>query len=107
MEKKVRKLQQHFISETHKAAFYEFGNFMNKNNHIDIMLDKNKRQKRIQEERDMLFHTEVISILLDVTNILRGQGLAFRDHRHANDENGNFKQIIQHIKTLSNIKKVV
>lgn len=91
--KKVGKLQKHFRSETHKAALYEFCHFMNKNNHIDVMLDKNKRQKRVQEERDHAFHTEVISILLDVTKTLGRQGLAFRGH--ANDENGNFKQIIQ------------
>lgn len=39
--KKVGKLQKHFISKTHKAALYEFCHFMNKNNHIDVMLDKN------------------------------------------------------------------
>ncbi|XP_060845279.1 zinc finger MYM-type protein 1-like [Rhopalosiphum padi] len=88
----VGKLKKHFGSETHKAALYEFCHFMNKNNHIDIMLDKNKRQKIIQEERDRAFHTEVISILLDVAKTLGRQNLAFRGH--ANDENGNFKQII-------------
>jgi hypothetical protein len=60
------KFQKHFRSELHKAALYEFCHFMNKNNHIDIMFDKNKRQKRMQEERDHAFHTEVISILLDM-----------------------------------------
>jgi len=88
----VGKLKKHFGSETHKAALYEFCHFINKNNHIDIMLDKNKRQKIIQEERDRAFHTEVISILLDVAKTLGRQNLAFRGH--ANDENGNFKQII-------------
>jgi len=88
----VGKLKKHFSSETHKAALYEFCHFMNKNNHIDIMLDKNKRQQIIQEERDHAFHTEVICILLDVAKTLGRQSLAFRGH--ANDENGNFKQII-------------
>eukprot|EP00102_Acyrthosiphon_pisum_P018532 XP_016655742.1 PREDICTED: zinc finger MYM-type protein 1-like [Acyrthosiphon pisum] len=88
----VGKLKKHFSSESHKAALYEFCHFMNKNNHIDIMLDKNKRQKIIQEERDHAFHTEVICILLDVAKTLGRQSLAFRGH--ANDENGNFKQII-------------
>jgi len=65
---------------------------MNKNNHIDIMLDKNKRQTIIKEERDHAFHTEVICILLDVAKTLGRQNLAFRGH--TNDKNGNFKQII-------------
>lgn len=35
----ISKLKKHFSSETHKAALYEFCHFMNKNNHIEIMLD--------------------------------------------------------------------
>jgi len=89
---KIGKLKKHFSSESHKAALYEFCHFMNKNNYIDIMLDKNKRQKIIQEERDHAFHTEVICILLDVAKTLGRQSLAFTGH--ANNENGNFKQII-------------
>jgi len=36
------KLNKHFSSEAHKAALYEFCHVMSKNNHIDIMHDKNK-----------------------------------------------------------------
>lgn len=69
---------KNILVETHKAALYEFCNFMNKNNHIDVMLIKNKRQKKIQEERDHVFHTEVISILFDVAKTFDRHGLAFR-----------------------------
>lgn len=58
---KLGKLKKHFTSETHKAALYEFCHFMNKINHIDVMIDKAKRLIKIQEQ-DQAFHTEVVCI---------------------------------------------
>lgn len=51
----VGKLQKHFRSETHKAALYEFCHFMKKNNHIDVMLDKNKKKTGFKKNEIMFF----------------------------------------------------
>ncbi|XP_050298067.1 uncharacterized protein LOC126740374 [Anthonomus grandis grandis] len=90
--KKLGKLQQHFSSVSHKQALRDYGNFTNKANNIDILINKEQRVRKIEEERILCQNTEVVSILFDVAKTLGRQGLAFR----GNDENdGNFVQIVQ------------
>lgn len=64
--------------------------------HIDALLDK--------EERDAMFNTQAVSILLDIARTCARQGISFRGRD--NDENGNFQQLVklmsQHCPVMKN-----
>ena len=48
------KMAQHFTSASHKAALSELAHFAHDMNHVDIMLDKQLRAAKIQEEEKQL-----------------------------------------------------
>ena len=59
--------------------------------HVDVMLNKQLRAAKIQEEENDLRNQEISKILLDVARTLGRQELPFRGAH--DDENGNFVQI--------------
>ena len=87
---KKGKLQQHFSSESHKAALSDLAHFACNMKHVDVLLDTKLREVRIQEEQNNLRIQEVIKILLDIARTLARQQLAFRGHE---ENEGNFIQI--------------
>ena len=86
---KKGKLQQHFSSESHKAALSDLAHFACNMKHVDVLLDKKLREARIQEEENNLRNQEAIKILLDIARTLGRQQLAFRGH---GKNEGNFIQ---------------
>ena len=88
---KQGKLQQHFSSDSHKAALNDLAHFANDMKNIDVMLEKQLREVRILEEENNLRNQEAIKILLDIARTLARQQLAFRGHDGKHD--GNFVQI--------------
>ena len=88
---KQGKLQQHFSSDSHKAALNDLAHFANDMKNIDVMLEKQLREVRILEEENNLRNQEAIKILLDIARTLARQQLAFRGHDGKHD--GNFFQI--------------
>ena len=86
------KLVQHFTSEAHHtAALHDLAHFVQGVKHVDVMLNKQLRAAKIQEEENDLRNQEIIKILLDVARTLGRQELPFRGAH--DDENGNFVQI--------------
>ena len=75
-----------------QAAVDDYLNFLNEKQHVDLMLSKEARSIKIQEQEDKEFNTKILSILLDITKTLGRQGLPFRG---ATNESGNFYQIVQ------------
>ena len=71
------KMAQHLASATHKAALSELAHFANNMSHVDVMLDKQLRAAKIQEEENSIQNREAIKILLDISKTLAGQELAF------------------------------
>lgn len=61
-------------------------------NHIDKLLNTEKRKCAIQACKQKESHIDIIKILFDVTRTLDRQGLPFRDN--GDEKNGNFYQII-------------
>lgn len=92
-KKKLGKLEQHFNCESHKAALSDYCNFMKDSNHIDIILNKSRRNDLIKFEQEKEFNKEIVLILFDVARTLCRQGLAFRGDGDEHD--GNFYQFVQ------------
>ena len=88
---KKGKLVQHFTSEAHTAALHDLAHFVQGMKHVDVMLNKQLRAAKIQEEENNLRNQEIIKILLDVARTLGRQELPFRGAH--DDENSNFVQI--------------
>lgn len=61
-------------------------------NHIDKLLNTEKRKCAIQACKQKEFHNDIIKILFDVTRTLARQGLPFMDD--GDEKNDNFYQII-------------
>lgn len=89
---KSGKLQQHFNSVSHKSALSDYCHFLVKSNHIDILIDRNKRNLMIEQNRILHHNTNIVKILFDVARTLGGQGLAFRGHV---ENEGNFYKIVE------------
>lgn len=93
--KEKGKLAKHFSSKAHKAALADFYAFGQDRANIDMLLDKEKRVKAIQEKEDQLTNQGAVYILLDVARTLARQGLAFRSSSQEHGEvDGNFYQIV-------------
>lgn len=75
---KTGKLQMHFNSMSHKSALRDYCNYLQKFGHVDTLLNKEKRNHLIEEERILKHNKKLIQILLDVTQTLAIQGIAFR-----------------------------
>ncbi|KAL4084673.1 hypothetical protein QTP88_027600 [Uroleucon formosanum] len=75
---KLGKLEQHFNSLSHKAALNDYRNFMKESNHIDIIMNKSKRQESIKLVQEKEFNKQIIIILFDIVRTLCRQGLSFR-----------------------------
>lgn len=88
---KQGKLALHFKSASHKNCLYDYSNFLVETKHIDILLDKTKRNILIEENRILSENTAVVKILIDISKTLARQGLAFRGN---DDGNENFYQIV-------------
>ena len=88
---KKGKLVQHFTSEAQTAALHDLAHFVQGMKHVDVMLNKQLRAAKIQEEENDLRNQEIIKILLDVARTLGRHELPFRGA--LDDENGNFVQI--------------
>jgi len=87
------KLEQHFTSLSHKASLSDYCSFMKNTNHIDVIMNRTKRNELITLEHEKEFNRQVIVILFDIVRTLSRQGLAFRGD---GDESGsNFNQIVQ------------
>ncbi|CAF5079757.1 unnamed protein product [Rotaria sp. Silwood1] len=76
--KKKGKLEQHFLSTTHKASVDRYLNFKAKKLNIDLMLEGNQRKEKQEQEMILQLNKQVIIILLDSARYLVRQGLAFR-----------------------------
>lgn len=68
--------------------------YLYKNSQIDVVLCKSSRQEITKEEEGKAFHKKVIYMLIDIAKTLGRQGLAFRGSDVAENDNGNFKQIV-------------
>ena len=98
--KKKGKLAEHFGSNSHKAALADFYSFSQESSNVDLLLDKEKRSKAVQAEKDKMTNKDAVFILLDVARTLVRQGIAFRGRttdstRKQNEEDGKFHQIVR------------
>ncbi|GBO23538.1 Zinc finger MYM-type protein 1 [Araneus ventricosus] len=92
--KKQGKLHAHFTSESHRAAMSDLCHFVHSGSHVDALLDKSIRENKIKEEQEKEYHMKILQILFDVAKTLGRQGLAFRGQEKAENNDGNFKQIV-------------
>jgi len=90
---KLGKLEQHFNSLSHKAALNDYRNFMKESNHIDIIMNRSKRQESIKLVQEKEFNKQIIIILFDIARTLCRQGLSFRGD--GDESSGNFNQMVQ------------
>ncbi|KAL4091808.1 hypothetical protein QTP88_026437 [Uroleucon formosanum] len=90
---KLGKLEQHFNSLSHKAALNDYRNFMKESNHIDIIMNKSKRQESIKLVQEKEFNKQIIIILFDIAQTLCRQGLSFRGD--GDESSGNFNRMVQ------------
>lgn len=97
------KLDKHFSSNAHKCALNDYAHFLNKEGHVDSLLDRNIRNAQIEEERIKIYNKKSIEILLDISKTLGRQGLAFRGTE--DDQDGNFRQIVFLVARHSTILK--
>lgn len=63
-------MEQHFNCQSHKAALSDYCNFMKNSNHIDIILNKSKRNDLIKLEQEKGFNKEIVEILFDIARTL-------------------------------------
>ena len=89
---KQGKIPTHFQSNSHKAALMDYATFCNQSEHVDLLLDKEKRAKIIEEEKIIKKHRDVIVMMLDISRTLARQGLSFRN---VHEEDSNFVQLVQ------------
>jgi hypothetical protein len=90
---KLGKLEQHFSSLSHKAALNDYCNFMKESNHIDVIMNKSKKQESIKLIHEKEFNKKIIIILFDIARTLCRQGLPFRGD--GDESGGNFNQMVQ------------
>lgn len=103
---KKGKLAEHFSSDSHKCALRDYCNLISEGSRIDVLLDKSIRQNLIKENQEREFHKRVLLILLDITRTLCRQGLAFRGAGDGENDNGNFRQIVNLVSRQNpNLKK--
>ena len=59
-------------------------------------MDRERRNKEIQEQEDLQNNKDAVAILMDVSRTLARQGLAFRGHSSddGGEVDGNFYQIV-------------
>ena len=88
---KPGKIQAHFHSSSHNAAYKDFVQFCKQSEHVDLLLDKEKRTRLIKEEKKIQEQRDVIVMMLDISKTLARQGLAFRNH----PGDSNFEQLVQ------------
>lgn len=69
-------------------------NFISKDCRIEELLDKSVRQNLIRDSQEKEFYRRVLIILLDISRTLCRQGLAFRGANDGENDNGNFRQIV-------------
>ena len=86
------KMAQHFTFACHNAALSELAHFAHDMNHVDVMLDKQLRAAKIQEEENNIQNREAIEILLDISKTLAKQELAFSGN---DGSGGNFIAIVK------------
>lgn len=48
---KPGKIQSHFQSNRHKAALLDYAKFCNESKHVDLLLDRSRRTRLIEEEK--------------------------------------------------------
>ena len=91
------KLEEHFSCKSHKAALGDFLHFKQQAAHLDIIMDRERRNKEIQEQEDLQNNKDAVAIPMDVPRTLARQGLAFRGHSSGDggEVDGNFYQIVQ------------
>lgn len=65
---KSGKLECHFSSLAHKSSLVDLSNFFMNSNHIDKLLNTEKRKCAIQACKQKEFHKDIIKILFDVTH---------------------------------------
>ncbi|CAB3986958.1 Hypothetical predicted protein [Paramuricea clavata] len=87
-KEKKGKLAQHFSSQVDKAALSNLAQFAHNMKHVDVMLNKQLRAAKIQEDENNQQNQEII---LDIAKTLGRQQLAFRGTN--DDADGNFLQI--------------
>ncbi|XP_050509137.1 uncharacterized protein LOC126886307 [Diabrotica virgifera virgifera] len=100
---KLGKLQQHFSSMAHKAALSDYCNFLITERHIDVFLDKNKRNTLIEQEKIHSQNKRVLWVLMDTIRTLGILGLGFRKSDSASE--GNFGQIVNLISRHNSVVK--
>ena len=89
---KQGKIPTHFQSNSHKVALRDFATFCNQSEHVDLLLDKEKRARIIEEEKIIKKHRDVIVMMLDISRTLARQGLPFRN---VHEKDSNFDQLVQ------------
>lgn len=89
---KPGKIQAHFQSNSHRAALFDYAKFCNESEHVDLLLDRNKRISLIEEEKLLQKQRDVIIMMLDISRTIARQGLAFRNEHEVES---NFEQIVQ------------
>ena len=65
--KKKGKLSAHFGSASHKAALKQFAHFVDPRTHVDVLMDKARRQEMIEIAVEVERNREAIKILLEIT----------------------------------------
>lgn len=88
---KPGKIQLHFQSNSHKAALFDYATFCTESERVDLLLDKSKRTRLIEEEKILQQHRNVIAMMIDICRTLARQGLAFRNEP---EMDSNFEQIV-------------
>ena len=66
---KSGKLNQHFSSNSHKAALADFAHFAIKCSNVDVIMSKQAKEILIQEKADEEKNKEIILILLDMVRL--------------------------------------
>ena len=88
---KFGKIQTYFQSKSHKAALLEYAYFCCDSEHVDLLLDENKRSIIIEEDKTIKKQRDVLIMLFDITRTIARQGIAFRKEDH---KESNFDQIV-------------
>jgi hypothetical protein len=91
-KKKLGKLEQHFASAAHKLSVERLQCFSQREMHIDVALNSERKKQLALEEQERLHSRKVIFLLLDCCRYLTRQSLAFRGGD--DDSNGNFHQLV-------------
>ena len=74
----IGKLDTYFGSAAHASALQDYLHFVRNDKHVDMLLTKEERNRKLEFENERIKNREVVEIMIDIVLVLTRTGLVLR-----------------------------